>query len=467
MKNAGATETKTTKFTVASDFTFTSDMVAKSANIAWGGLKKDLAPAGGVITLVRQGLDAIYAKGIGTHANSEVVYDIDGKGFDFFESYIGIDQAMKGKSSSATFEVWVDGEKKFDSDVFKIDTEHEFVKVPVTGAKEIKLVTTDAKNNGNTADHTVWADAKFIIDSSKPTLTVSEDFTMVKLNSDFDILKDVKAFDTEDGNLIEQVKVIPKDFNVKKTGTYTVEYAVTDSDGNTVTITRKIYVYSDAVFASDTEWKSAQTAWKTVNKDMASSGSAIKLLVNGKNKEFAKGIGTHANSEIVYDLEGKNYDYFETLVGVDRNIVENKNSSVTFKVLADGKEVYNSGVMNYNTEAKSVSLPVKGVKELTLIANDSGNGNESDHADFANAKFYISNGLPQLTIPKSIATKVGTTININEQYTAIDAEDGDLTAVVKVTGADQVNFDRAGKYELTYSVTDSDGNEITKKEQSL
>ncbi|MFJ9464702.1 NPCBM/NEW2 domain-containing protein [Viridibacillus arvi] len=463
VKNAGATETKTTKFTVASDFTFTSDMVAKSANIAWGGLKKDLAPAGGVITLVRQGLDAIYAKGIGTHANSEVVYDIDGKGFDFFESYIGIDQAMKGKSSSATFEVWVDGEKKFDSDVFKIDTEHEFVKVPVTGAKEIKLVTTDAKNNGNTADHTVWADAKFIIDSSKPTLTVSEDFTMVKLNSDFDILKDVKAFDTEDGNLIEQVKVIPKDFNVKKTGTYTVEYAVTDSDGNTVTITRKIYVYSDAVFASDTEWKSAQTAWKTVNKDMASSGSAIKLLVNGKNKEFAKGIGTHANSEIVYDLEGKNYDYFETLVGVDRNIVENKNSSVTFKVLADGKEVYNSGVMNYNTEAKSVSLPVKGVKELTLIANDSGNGNESDHADFANAKFYISNGLPQLTIPKSIATKVGTTININEQYTAIDAEDGDLTAVVKVTGADQVNFDRAGKYELTYSVTDSDGNEITKK----
>lgn len=32
-----------------------------------------------------------------------------------------------------------------------------------------------------------------------------------------------------------------------------------------------------------------------------------------------------------------------------------------------------------------------------------------------------------------------------------------------MTGADQVNFDRAGKYELTYTVTDSDGNEITKK----
>ena len=462
VKNANIIETKTTKVTVISDYAYVSDMDAKLANVAWGGLKKDLAPAGSAITLVRQGLDVIYPKGIGVHANSEVIYDIDGKYFDFFESYIGIDQAMKEKPSSATFEVWVDGEKKFGSDVFRADTEHAFVKVPVTGAKEVKLVTTDA-NNGNASDHTVWADAKFTQDSSKPTITVSEEFTFVKLNSDFDVLQDVEAFDNEDGNLIEQVNVTTNGFNVNKTGTYNVEYSVNDSDGNTVTKARGIYVYSDATFASDTDWKSAQTAYKTVNKDKASIGETIKVLVNDETKEFAKGIGTHASSEIVYDLEGKNYDYFETLVGVDRNIAENNKSSVTFKVLADGEEVYNSGVMNYNTEAKLVRLPVKDIKELTLIASDSGNGNGSDHADFADAKFYISNGLPELTIPKSVATKLGTPIDINEQYTAIDAEDGDLTAAVQVTGANQVNFDRAGKYELTYTVTDRDGNEITKK----
>ncbi|MFJ7935552.1 NPCBM/NEW2 domain-containing protein [Sporosarcina sp. NPDC096371] len=463
VKNAKITQTKTTKITVVSDFAYISDMDAKQANIAWGGLKKDLAPAGSAITLVRQGLDATYSKGIGAHANSEVVYDIDGKGFDFFESSIGIDQAVKGRPSSATFEVWVDGEKKFSSDVFKADTEREFVKVPVTGAKEVKLITTDAKNNGNASDHTVWADAKFTIDSSKPILTVSEELTFVKLNSDFDVLQDVEAFDAEDGNLIEQVKVTTNGFDINKTGTYTVEYTVIDSDDNIVTKSREIYVYSDATFASDTNWNSAQTAWKTVNKDKASVGESIKLLVNGETKEFAKGIGTHASSEIVYDLEGRNYDYFETLVGVDRNIVANNKSSVTFKILADGEEVYNSGVMNYNTEAKLVRLPVKDVKNLTLIASDSGNGNESDHADFADAKFYISNGLPQLTIPKSTATKVGAPIDINEQYSATDAEDGDLTAAVQVNGAEQVNFDRAGKYEITYTVTDSDGNEITKK----
>ena len=326
----------------------------------------------------------------------------------------------------------------------------------------MKLITTDA-NNRNNSDHTVWADAKFTIDSSKPTLTVADELTFVKLNSDFDVMQDVAASDPEDGNLIDQVKVIANDFNIHKTGTYTVEYAVTDSDDNTVTKSREIYVYSDNKFASDTDWESAQTAWKTVNKDRSVLGEAIKVLVNGKTKEFAKGIGTHADAEIVYNLEGKNYDYFETLVGVDRNIDENKDSSVTFKILVDGKEVFNSGVMNYNTEAKSVKIPVKDAQKLTLIASDSGNGNQSDHADFADAKFYISNGLPQLTIPKSTATKVGTPIDINEQYTATDAEDGDLTTAVQVTGKEQVNFDRAGKYEITYTVTDSDGNKVNAK----
>ncbi|WP_332649054.1 NPCBM/NEW2 domain-containing protein [Lysinibacillus sp. 54212] len=462
VKNANITATKTTKVSVTSDYAYVSDMNAKSANIQYGGLKKDTATPGTPITLVRQGLDASYDKGIGTHANSEVIYDIEGKGFDFFESYIGIDQNVKGKASSATFEVWVDGEKKFDSKVFKSNTEHEFVRIPVTGAKEIKLVTTDANENGNSFDHTVWADAKFTKDSSMPTLTVSEDFSMLKLNSDVDLLEYVTASDIEDGDLKQQVQVNANGFTTSKTGTYTIEYAVTDSDNNVATKSKTIYVYSDAQFASDINWTSAQTTWSKVNKDKASSGGSLKLLVNGEKKEFAKGIGTHANSTIVYDLAGKNYDYFEAIVGVDQNIAANNNSTVTFKIVADGQEVYNSGVMKYNTEAKLVRVPLKGVKELTLIANDSSNGNASDHANFADAKFYISNGLPQLSIPKDVATKVGTPISINGNYSATDAEDGNLTDAVKITGADHVNFNRTGKYELAYTVKDSDGNEVTK-----
>lgn len=463
ISDEGITQTKTIQVTVTSDYQYVSDLQAKTATIQYGGLKKDTATPGTPITLVRQGLDATYAKGLGAHANSEIVYDIEGKGFDFFESYIGIDQNAKGKASSATFEVWVDGEKTFESQVFKSNTEHEFIKVPVTGAKEVKLVTTDAKDNGNSFDHTVWADAKFTKESSAPTLTVAEDLTMVKLNSEYDLLQDVTASDIEDGDLKQNIQVTANGFTTNKTGTYTIKYVVTDSDHNVAKASRTIYVYSDEKLVSDLDWKSAQTAWGTVKKDKASSGGSIKLRVNGEKKEFAKGIGTHANSTIVYDLTGKNYDYFETLIGVDQNIPENNNSSVTFKILADGQEVFTSGVMKYSTEAKLVRIPLKDAKELTLIANDSNNGNTSDHANFANAKFYISNGLPQLVVPKDMATKVGTSIDINGNYSATDTEDGDLTEAVQVTGADQVNFNRTGKYEITYTVTDSDGNEVTKK----
>ena len=228
----------------------------------------------------------------------------------------------------------------------------------------------------------MWADAKFTKNESKPVLTVADDFAMVKLNSDFDLLNGVKAFDAEDGDLLSDVKVTANGFTPNKSGFYDVNYSVTDADGNTVTASKEVYVYSDTIFATDIDWKSATTAWNKVNKDKASAGGKIKLLVNGETKEFEKGIGTHANSEIVYDLDGRNFDYFETFVGIERSIAENNTSSVTFKVLADGQEVYNSGVMKYNSEAKFVSIPVKGVKELKLIANDGGY-NGSDHAAFA------------------------------------------------------------------------------------
>lgn len=463
INDEGIQETKTMTVNVVSDMQYISDMTASSAKVGWGSLQKDKSVAGGTITLLRQGVEATYAKGLGAHANSEIVYNIEGKGFTFFESYIGIDQVAKGKASSATFEVWVDGEKKFASDVFKANTDHGYIHIPVTGAKEVKLITTDANDSGNSSDHTIWADAKFGKDSSQPTLTLPEDLTMVKLNSDFDLLSDVTATDIEDGDVSNQIQVTANGFNTKKTGTYHVDYTVTDSDHNVVTATRTVYVYSDEKFASDIGWQSAQTAYSTVNKDKASSGGSIKVLTNGEVKTFAKGIGTHANSEIVYDLTGKNYDYFETLVGIDRNIAENTNSSVTFKILADGQEVYNSGVMKYQTEAKLVRVPLAGVNELKLIAHDSGNGNASDHANFADAKFYVSNGIPELTIAKSIATKVGTPITMDDSYVATDAEDGDLTSQVQVTGLDQVNFDRAGRYDITYTVVDSDGNKVSKK----
>jgi len=462
VKNEQVTETKTTNVTVTSNYIFASDLNAQSAKVGSGSFQKDKAANGGIITLIRQGLPVTYTKGLAAHANSEVIYNIEGRGYDFFESYIGIDQASKGRPSSATFEIYVDGEKVFNSGVFLSSTEHEYVKVAVTGAKEIKLVTTDANNNGNTYDHTVWADAKFTNNSSMPTLTVPEEMGVVKLNEEFDILSGVEAFDIEDGNLIKQVNVQLNGFNTDKTGTYNVQFTVTDSDGNKISQSRTVVVYSSIQYATDVEWESARTDYNVVRKDKSSTNATLKLLVNGETKEFAKGIGTHANSEIVYNVGNTNYEYFETYIGVDRNIAAQNNSSVIFKIMADGQEVYNSGLMKFDTEAKLVRIPVKEVEQITLIVDNAGNGNASDHGNFADAKFLILNSTPELTISASTSTKVGQAITVSADYSAIDAEDGNITSQVVVTGEDEVNFNRAGQYPITYTIIDKDGNTTTK-----
>ncbi len=45
-------------------------------------------------------------------------------------------------------------------------------------------------------------------------------------------------------------------------------------------------------------------------------------------------------------------------------------SSIIFRVLADGKVVFDSGTMKGTTPAKLVKVDVSGVKELRLLAED-------------------------------------------------------------------------------------------------
>ncbi|MGG7142120.1 NPCBM/NEW2 domain-containing protein [Clostridium nigeriense] len=300
--------------------------------------------------------------------------------------------------------------------------------------------------------------AEEIIRAKFPTIDV-EDITYVKLNSDFDLTSGVTANDQEDGNITKNVTVNNDNFNISKPGQYTITYVVTDKDGNKATKDRKVIVYSESTYISDIEWASAVSGWKTVNKDSAVNlTDKIKLNINGEIKEFDKGIGAATNAEIVYNLDG-NYTNFSTYVGTDKNYDHNK-TTIIFKIFADGEEVYTSDVIRKDSEAEFVKLDVTGVKELKLVADDVDGNGLGDFASWADSKLYTTNAKPKLTIPNSLVTKVGEVLELDEEFTAIDAEDGDITKDIKVTG--EVNFNKPGKYPLTYTVTDSDGNEVIK-----
>ncbi|MBD7969936.1 NPCBM/NEW2 domain-containing protein [Paenibacillus gallinarum] len=392
VQSEGTTLTKTANVTVISNFDYASDLTAESARVGYGQFKKDTAPGGNMITLLRQGLEATYAKGIGAHANSEVVYDIEGKGYDFFESYIGVDYATDRTKASATFEVYVDGEKKFSSDVMKASSEHAFIKVPVTGAKKVTLVTTDAGDN-NTHDHTVWADAKFTTASSAPELSIPKSVS-TKVGQEMVISADYSAVDAEDGDITSEVIVTGEDkVNFNRAGEYPITYTVTDRDSNTATKTRTIAVVDmkDYTYLTDYEWSSTQNSYTAPLKDISISAKTLRLTdENSSEVSYTRGIGAHSNSTIVYDLTDKNFDYFTSFVGVDRQMYGSV-GSVSFEVFVDGEKKFDSGLMNSKAPQKFVEVDMNGAKELKLVVTDGGNGNGSDHATWGDTKLHFAN----------------------------------------------------------------------------
>lgn len=98
-----------------------------------------------------------FARGLGTHANSRIVYDVSGAGFKTFRAVVGRDgHAGDGR---IVFEVWLDGQRRFDSGPMTNESAAKPVAVDVTDGKLLELRTLDG-GDGISGDHGNWADAQ-------------------------------------------------------------------------------------------------------------------------------------------------------------------------------------------------------------------------------------------------------------------------------------------------------------------
>lgn len=107
---------------------------------------------------------------------------------------------------------------------------------------------------------------------------------------------------------------------------------------------------------------------------------------------FAHGVGTHANSVLWIDLAGGTARFLAS-VGVDD--AAGGPASITFKVVGDGRTLWQSGVMRSREPAKTVDLDVRGVRSLLLAVGDAGDGVTCDHANWAEARFIVTGAKPQ------------------------------------------------------------------------
>jgi hypothetical protein len=108
---------------------------------------------------------------------------------------------------------------------------------------------------------------------------------------------------------------------------------------------------------------------------------------------YAKGLGHHANGEIIVDLGGM-YSEFDTWIGVQWQ--GGGRGSVIFRVEVDGQLAFESKPMSDSDPAQEVKVPVARARELRLVALDAGDGYGCDMANWADAKLAREAGIPFL-----------------------------------------------------------------------
>ena len=119
-------------------------------------------------------------------------------------------------------------------------------------------------------------------------------------------------------------------------------------------------------YISNLSWTSATVGYGTIHKDASINGNPLTL----RGTVYAKGIGTHAVSQIVYNLAGA-YTSFISDVGVDDEVTpEGGTGSVDFKVIGDGTVLFDSGVVTNKSAVVHINVSVAGVRQLTLLATN-------------------------------------------------------------------------------------------------
>jgi hypothetical protein len=102
---------------------------------------------------------AFYRHGLGTHAPSREVFDIN-KQFRTLSTDMGIDTDA-GAQGSVQFVVYGDGKLLFSSPIKKRYDFPSHADIDVTGVKTLELIINDA-GNGNFDDHADWLNTQLI-----------------------------------------------------------------------------------------------------------------------------------------------------------------------------------------------------------------------------------------------------------------------------------------------------------------
>ena len=314
-----------------------------------------------------------------------------------------------------------------------VRTAEEFAKGHISGAKNIYYVEIDQKIGSVVADkskpivlycsmakRSTQALQKLVdmgytevynlgsMDNynAKPTLTFSTETCKVitagqsvKVNYTASSYDSPKVYISAGRNSTFSSAVPIEQFKVPASSCYYLTlkaYLVQNGVCYAQTSSEFIYWSNDTVdvFAGDikSQWKKAVNGWGTLQIDKTIDKNTFSLSGN----KFSKGIGAHAESDIVMDIPS-GAKKFVAVVGMDDEVIAQMTSNnvkepnfygMIFHVYIDGKHVDQSSLLGITKHyVFDIDIPT-GAKEIRLYVDHvEYTGNNYDHADWAVAGF--------------------------------------------------------------------------------
>ena len=282
----------------------------------------------------------------------------------------------------------------------KIIVEKNDVKTDVAGQYEVTYKVTDSHGATRTKTIIVTVNPKMEVLNEAPVIHATD--KTITVGDTFDPMADVAAEDAEDGNLTTKIEVKKNDVDTTTPGKYEVTYKVTDNQG-------------------------------------ASFTKSITVTVNPKMEVLNEAPVIHATDKTI--TVG---DTFDPMAGVTATDAEDGNLTTKIEV-----------------KKNDVDTTKAGKYEVTYkVTDNQGATCTKTIAVTVNPKMEVLNEAPTIDAADKTIT-VGDTFDPKAGVTAKDAEDGDLTDKIEVV-KNTVDTKKAGKYEVTYKVTDSDGATRTK-----
>ena len=282
----------------------------------------------------------------------------------------------------------------------QIVVEKNDVKTDVAGKYEVTYKVTDSQGATRRKTIIVTVNPKMEVLNEAPVIHATD--KTITVGDTFDPMADVTAEDAEDGNLTTKIEVEKNDVKTDVAGKYEVTYKVTDNQG----VTRR------------------KTIIVTVNPKMEPMNAAP--VIKAEDKTITVG------------------DTFNPMDGVTATDAEEGNLTANIEV-----------------KKNDVDTTTPGKYEVTYKVTDSQGASFTKSITVTvNPKMEVLNEVPTIDATDKTIT-VGDTFDPKAGVTAKDAEDGDLTDKIEVV-KNTVDTKKAGEYEVTYKVTDSDGATCTK-----